>query len=107
MHNPYLKVGLFLLGNAIGVGLHVIMMPIRAINDEIAKQLVEWPKSREYQSITDKFQSGRIDHKEWLEAMHSRPAAMLWAKLSTSHPNQIPYINKRIKEVYPHAVSWS
>lgn len=100
------KIALGLIVTAAFIAVATTAAPMREINAIIEETKSEWEDTKAHQSINDKYQSGKIKRLEWLEAMHNGPAKLLWLRLSTSYPNHIHYITKRIREEYPFATKW-
>lgn len=100
------KITVGILATVVFVAIARAAEPLREINEIIQETQDEWFDAKARQSINDKYYAGKYTRLEWLEAMHNGPAKLLWLRLSTSYPDHIRYIVKRIRQEYPNATKW-
>lgn len=79
---------------------------LRKINEAYTTVKTEWKESKNYQSLNDKYNAGKITRSEWVEGMHNGAAKWLWLRLSTQFPDYTHYIAKRIRQEYTLATKW-
>lgn len=100
--NSYLKLAVFgvtLVGYYFGKAL---AEPFQLINGAIDKAIVEWPKTKEHQSITDRFLARRISADQYRIMMDSMPARLLWVNLTTRFPEHKGYIFQQLRARFPN-----
>lgn len=105
--NSYLKLALFA---ASIVGYHfgkALMAPYQHINFLIDQEQEAWLKSKEHQSLADRFLAHKITGAQYTAMMDTGPARLLWVQLTTMYPDHKAYIFRRLRETYPNSLNFT
>lgn len=105
--NPYVKLALFATSVVAYEFGKALMAPYQQINRIIAKEPELWLKSKEHQSVTDKFVASKISGPQYIAMMDTGPARLLWAQLTTQFPHHRAYIFRRLRETYPNSYNFT